>query len=233
MEKSKKKHPGILNEEDFKKKVEEIKARKQRREERKKSKRGDEERAAQTLRALALKSTKTIKRGFDVGDEVRIKGLGTKGRIASLEGKYAIVVIGNIKTNIPIKRLEIIDDGTVNTQLIDSEQAPSKMDELKTGLQKYTISHVTQNTINDHRKEFTQDKDIRGMRGDEAVLAVQRFVDDAILMGVSRVRILHGKGNGTLRQIVRTYLSSEPAVVHYADEHVQFGGAGITVVDLG
>lgn len=232
-EKSKKKHPGILNEEDFKKKVEEIKARKQRREERKKSKREDEERAAQTLRALTPKSAKTIKRELDIGDEVRIKGLGTKGRIVSLEGKHAVVVIGNIKTNIPTKRLETIGDGTVNTQLAAPGQAPSKMDELKSGLQKHAISHVTQNTINDHRKEFTQDIDIRGMRGDEAVLAVQRFVDDAILMGVSRVRILHGKGNGTLRQIVRTYLSSEPAVVHYADEHVQFGGAGITVVDLG
>ena len=62
--------------------------------------------------------------------------------------------------------------------------------------------------------------------------AVQYFIDDAILMGMSRVRILHGKGNGILRNLIRQYLSTVPNVVHYADEHVQFGGAGITMVDL-
>ena len=92
---------------------------------------------------------------------------------------------------------------------------------------------MTQNTIDYHKKGFQQDLDVRGMRGDEAVQAVQYFIDDAILMSVSRVRILHGKGNGILRQLIRQYLSSEPNVIHYADEHIQFGGAGITVVDLG
>ena len=71
------------------------------------------------------------------------------------------------------------------------------------------------------------------MRGDEALTAVQYFIDDAILVGMQRVRILHGKGNGILRQLIRQYLGSVPNVIHYADEHVQFGGAGITVVDIG
>ena len=71
------------------------------------------------------------------------------------------------------------------------------------------------------------------MRGDEALLAVQRFIDDAILVGSSNVRILHGKGNGILRQLIRQYLSGIPNVISYRDEHVQFGGAGITVVEIG
>ena len=70
------------------------------------------------------------------------------------------------------------------------------------------------------------------MRGDEALNAITYFVDDAILLGVSRIRILHGKGNGILRQLIRQYLGTIPNVTQFKDEHVQFGGAGITVVDL-
>ena len=70
------------------------------------------------------------------------------------------------------------------------------------------------------------------MRGDEALNAVMNYIDDAILVGMSRVRILHGKGNGILRQLIRQYLSTIPNVTSFRDEHIQFGGAGITVVDL-
>ncbi len=71
------------------------------------------------------------------------------------------------------------------------------------------------------------------MRGDEAIQAVTYFIDDAILVGMSRVRILHGTGGGILRQLIRQYLRTVPNVLSCRDEHVQFGGAGITVVDLG
>jgi DNA mismatch repair protein MutS2 len=70
------------------------------------------------------------------------------------------------------------------------------------------------------------------MRGDEAIDAVMHFIDDAILIGMSRVRILHGTGTGVLRQLIRQYLRTIPNVSHFRDEHVQFGGAGITVVDI-
>ena len=106
------------------------------------------------------------------------------------------------------------------------------MDELTDKLQSFRVSHVTQDTIDDHRKNFRQDLDVRGMRGDEALTAVRYFIDDAILMGVPRVRILHGKGNGILQQLIRQYLSAEPSVSSFRDEDVRFGGAGITVVDL-
>jgi DNA mismatch repair protein MutS2 len=91
---------------------------------------------------------------------------------------------------------------------------------------------MTSATIEDRKYNFRQDIDVRGMRGDEAVNTVLHFIDDAILVGASRVRILHGTGTGVLRQLIRQYLATVPNVSHYRDEHVQFGGAGITVVDL-
>lgn len=94
-------------------------------------------------------------------------------------------------------------------------------------------SHMTRATMEDRRQNFHQDLDVRGMRGDEAVDAVMHFIDDSILMGMSRVRILHGTGSGILRQLIRQYLATVPNVTKARDEHVQFGGAGITVVDLG
>lgn len=70
------------------------------------------------------------------------------------------------------------------------------------------------------------------MRGDEAIQAITYFIDDAIVLGASRVRILHGTGTGILRTLIRQYLKVTPGVKNFHDEHVQFGGAGITVVDL-
>ena len=96
-----------------------------------------------------------------------------------------------------------------------------------------TASRMTRETIDQRKLNFKQDIDIRGMRAEEALNAVMYFIDDAILVGMSRVRILHGTGTGALRQTVREYLASVPNVSHYRDEHVQFGGAGITVVEIG
>ena len=96
-----------------------------------------------------------------------------------------------------------------------------------------TAERSTRETIDNRRLNFKQDLDIRGMRGDEAINAVTYFIDDAILVGMSRVRILHGTGTGILRQLVREYLGTIPNIASFKDEHVQFGGAGITVVDIG
>jgi DNA mismatch repair protein MutS2 len=80
--------------------------------------------------------------------------------------------------------------------------------------------------------EFSQEIDVRGMRGDEALQAVSYFMDDALMVSAGQVRILHGTGNGILRQLIRQYLSTLPFVRNARDEHVQFGGAGITVVEM-
>ena len=90
-------------------------------------------------------------------------------------------------------------------------------------------------TSNDNRERqlrFRPEIDVRGMRADEAIQAVTYFIDDAVQFSQSRVRILHGTGTGALRQCIRQYLATVPAVRHFADEDVRFGGAGITVVEF-
>ena len=231
----KSKDSGFISDEDFQKKVEQIKARKQRQSERKKNKKDNEAKAANALREAALKSKATIDRDIVVGDTVRLKGLRSQGVVEQLNGKNATVAVGDMRTKVPVSRLELVDvqnNAAPASAESDSGQQKSKLDEIKEGLQAYNISHMTQDTIDAHRKSFNPELDVRGMRGDEALQAVRYFIDDAILMGVQRVRILHGKGNGILRQLIRQYLSAEPNVTDYHDEDVRFGGAGITVADF-
>lgn len=94
------------------------------------------------------------------------------------------------------------------------------------------VSKETRDAMYEKRLHFKPEIDIRGMHIDEALTAVSYFIDDAIQLEQSKVRILHGTGTGALRELVRNYLKTVPGVKHFHDEHVQFGGAGITVVDL-
>ncbi len=149
------------------------------------------------------------------GDTVRIKGLTSVGRIEATDGKTATVIFGGMRTKMRAERLERAD-------------AP------KSGEPKpyAAVSRQTREAIDSRKLAFKQDIDVRGMRGDEALTAVTYFIDDALLVGMPRVRILHGTGSGILRQLIRQYLATVPAVASFRDEHVQFGGAGITVVEL-
>lgn len=150
------------------------------------------------------------------GDYVRIKGQTTVGQVMEISGKNAVVMFGLMKTNVKIDRLERSDAPKPTTTIAKST----------------FVSSETQDRMYEKRLSFKQDIDVRGMRGDEAIQAVTYFIDDAILVGVSRVRILHGTGSGILRTLIRQYLATVPGVADFRDEHVQFGGAGITVVDL-
>ncbi|MBR5053776.1 MAG: Smr/MutS family protein, partial [Bacteroidaceae bacterium] len=94
------------------------------------------------------------------------------------------------------------------------------------------LTRQTQDSIRQKHLDFKQEIDVRGMRVDEALQAVTYFIDDALLVNVARVRILHGTGTGALRQVIRQYLATVSGVVSFHDEHVQFGGAGITVVEF-
>ncbi|HPT31982.1 MAG TPA: Smr/MutS family protein, partial [Prolixibacteraceae bacterium] len=82
------------------------------------------------------------------------------------------------------------------------------------------------------RMNFKPDIDLRGVRAEEALTLMQTHIDDAIMFGISQLRILHGKGYGILKEVIRNYLRTEPAVRSFHDEDVRFGGAGITVVEL-
>lgn len=150
------------------------------------------------------------------GDYVRIKGQTSVGQVMELNGKNAVVMFGLMKTNVKADRLERAD-------------APKQTNTMAKAT---FVSSETQDRMYEKKLNFKQDIDVRGMRGDEAIQAVTYFIDDAILVGVSRVRILHGTGSGILRTLIRQYLATVPGVADFKDEHVQFGGAGITVVDL-
>ena len=206
------------------KKIAQLQARKERKEKRRKEKSlaqaQQQEGAQDGSSQKGTTATPVAKDTFAVGDTVRIKGLQSIGSIESVNGKMATVIFGGMRTKMRLERLE------------HATETKSKTEDRKESLNAYNISRETRETIDAHRQNFRQDLDVRGMRGDEALNAVTYFIDDAILMGMSRVRILHGKGNGILRQLIRQYLSTVPNVTHFADEHVQFGGAGITVVDL-
>lgn len=153
---------------------------------------------------------------LQAGDYVRIKGQTSVGQIIEINGKNAVVMFGLMKTNVKADRLERTD---APKQTLNTAKATF-------------VSSETQDRMYEKKLNFKQDIDVRGMRGDEAIQAVTYFIDDAILVGVSRVRILHGTGTGILRTLIRQYLATVPGVAHFQDEHVQFGGPGITVVDL-
>jgi DNA mismatch repair protein MutS2 len=147
------------------------------------------------------------------------------GEIETIDGKMATIIFGGMRTKMRIERLELAKAPAQETSKSDERNAWIAGSYAQ-------VSSSTRSAIDSRKLNFHQDLDVRGLRGDEAVNAVTYFIDDAILVGMSRVRILHGTGSGILRQLIRQYLATVPNVSHYRDEHVQFGGAGITVVDI-
>ncbi len=160
-------------------------------------------------------NTTANKQTFAIGDTVRIKGQSTVGEIKKIAGNQAQVTFGMIITNVKLTNLE---------------HAIKPKEEKRAAT---FVSVQTQDEIRDKNLNFRQDIDVRGMRGDEAIQAITYFIDDAIVANVSRVRILHGTGSGILKTLIRQYLATVNGVADFRDEHIQFGGAGITIVDLG
>ncbi|HET9571912.1 MAG TPA: Smr/MutS family protein [Bacteroidales bacterium] len=157
---------------------------------------------------------KPVQKKLALKDTVRIKGQNTVGTILEIKGLKAVVGFGSVKTSVLLENLE-----------------PAKFQKEKENPYT-TLGRRTSEDLREKKLQFRQEIDVRGQRGDEALQSVMYFVDDAIMTGVSRIRILHGTGTGTLRQMIRQYLSTVPGVSKFGDEHIQFGGAGITVVDL-
>ena len=217
------------NDEQIARKIRQIQERKERREKRK-AERLKEEGGRLKENTSAAKSNLLPPSTLNLppiapGDTVRIIGLTSIGEVESTDGKMATVIFGGMKTKMRVERLEHAEKP--KTQQTKAEERNSNIAG-SYGM----VSKDTRDVIDSRKLNFKQDIDVRGMRGDEAISAITYFIDDAILVGVSRVRILHGTGSGILRQLIRQYLATIPNVSHFRDEHVQFGGAGITVVDL-
>ena len=219
---------GLMSEEDFARKLRQMEERKARKDQRKEKR--VEEARKQREGVSAVRKAAVGAPSLSAGDSVRIKGTSSVGEIETIQGKQATVIFGGLRSKVKLEQLE---------RAAPMSQASGEVrgGETPVGAQKHAhlaiqTSRMTRATIEDRKHNFHQDLDVRGMRGDEAVDTVMHFIDDAILMGMSRVRILHGTGSGILRQLIRQYLNTVPNVKKARDEHVQFGGAGITVVDL-
>lgn len=150
------------------------------------------------------------------GDKVRITGQNTVGDLIEINKNNAVVAFGQLITTLPRKQLERLSNN-------EAKKAEKRQNQGR--------SRLAAN-LSEKRLSFKSEIDIRGKRMEEAISIIQAFIDEAIMFEVSQLRILHGKGNGILKETIREYLRAEPMVRTYKDEHVDFGGAGITVVNL-
>ena len=160
-------------------------------------------------------SGKAEKESIKIGSTVRVKGQDGYGQVIEIKKDNVVIALGQFKLPAKLDQLEIVSNNKIKKENRNKN------------------SYIVSSTIEDIRERnlnFKREIDVRGMRGDEALQAVTYFIDDEIIVNVEQVRILHGTGTGILRELIRKYLKTIPAVSSFADEHVQFGGAGITVV---
>lgn len=172
--------------------------------------------AASTVDSSSRDKRSQLSQTLAPGGYVRIKGQDTVGQITEISGRQARVLFGVMYTNLPLSRLE--------PALPPKQETLSQVSTF--------VSRETRDAMHEKKLNFRPEIDLRGMRAEEALTATAYFIDDAIQCEQSRVRILHGTGTGALRGVVRDYLAGVSGVCRYHDEHIQFGGAGVTVVEL-
>jgi DNA mismatch repair protein MutS2 len=146
-----------------------------------------------------------------VGDSVRLVGQENIGQIVELQKNKALVAMGDLRTTWAIDKIEKVDAAMKKAAV---RAAPNGMD------------------MNVKMQQFSHELNIIGRRGEEAMRMMQEFLDEAILLGIKQVRIVHGKGYGILRKLVRTELKGNKFVANYSDEHIELGGDGVTIVNL-
>jgi DNA mismatch repair protein MutS2 len=155
-----------------------------------------------------------IKEGdLTVGDRVRIIGQDGSGVVVNIQGKNAIVQLGALKSTVALIKLEKFTGQSVKTDL------EKKL-------------HSVGIKLHEKQSQFSSTLDVRGKRVDEVIPLLDQFLDTAILLSQGELRILHGKGEGVLRKVIREHLKKYKQVASFADEHIERGGDGITVVVL-
>lgn len=185
--------------------IERIERRRQRRAERK----------AQQGEVAPAKAEAPRPREVEAGSKVRMAGQEMVGVVQSVKGKRATVAFGQILTTVDRALLTVVSNN-----------------EYREATRPQTAHTVVSVDISERKLRFRDRIDVRGMRASEALEAVQDLVDDATMVGVGSVTILHGKGTGALKEEIRRYLRTVPEVVSAVDEHADRGGAGITIVTL-
>lgn len=196
--------------EKIERKIRQIEEREKRKANRKTNKKSQEEIAAK-LRP------KKEKAPVMVGDNVKLSGQNTIGEVLKIQGSNAIVAFGSISTTVKINRLEKVSNKAAkHSDIINPTASTSNVGD----------------KVRERKLSFKPDIDVRGKRTEEAIQLVLNHLDEAIICEVSEVKLLHGKGNGILRQMIREQLNALPFVQSFKDEHIQHGGSGITVVML-
>ena len=150
---------------------------------------------------------------IEVGTKVKIDGQDVPGVVQMIKGKKAQVAFGQMMIMVEMERLKVVSSA-----------------EYREVTRPTTARTVVSVDINQRKLNFRDHIDVRGMRASEALMAVEDLVDDALMVGVSGVTILHGKGTGALKEEIRKYLRTVRDVERVADDHADRGGAGITVV---
>ena len=153
-----------------------------------------------------------------IGTFVKVNGTDIVGKVIELSKGNLQVAVGDIVYKTKLNQVTPISNASAK----DFYKAASRPSTTSSSLKPMSAQ----------RLEFKPSIDVRGMRLEEAIPAVSRFIDDAMIVGVNQVSILHGKGNGVLKEEIRKYLKITPGIVSFADEHVERGGSGITIVNL-
>jgi DNA mismatch repair protein MutS2 len=181
---------------------------------RKEERRKDQSKKIKIIKAVPV--TKNLSPEIKTGCWVRITGQETTGQVIEIKGNKITVALGQLRSVVNRNKLEIVSHNDIKRSLVENRSASGIYAE-----------------INERKLKFKPNIDVRGMRAEEALEKVREFVDEAIIVDAKELRILHGKGNGILRELIQNYLKTEPGVRNCRDEHVQFGGSGITIVELG
>ncbi len=148
-----------------------------------------------------------------------VKYGGSIGQVLDVKGSRLTVAFGQMEATVDLSAVE--------------KSSRKQMKEANKTSEAYTfVSKETAEVIRQRKLHFKSDIDVRGLRAQEAVDTIAYFIDDAIMVGVSEVRILHGTGTGALKQYIREYLKTVSSVKSVRDEHIQLGGAGITIVEF-
>ncbi len=200
-------------------KIQQIDARKERQKQRKAQKADENaQREAREIQAEKERMEAFRNAPLKVGEKVRVKENGMVGEVAKVSAKAVVVIIGNISSKMPLDKVERI----TSNEFKSAVKEPGR-----------TVSAVrVDSSLSERKLNFSMELDVRGERLNDAIEKVTRYVDDAIMLSVSSVRIIHGKGTGVLRDEIQKFLRTMPGVASVRDEHIQFGGTGVTIVNF-
>ena len=199
------------------KKIRQLDARKERQKQRKAQKadqRAQQEQMEQQAEQMRMEAFRSAP--LKAGEKVRVKANGMVGEVVKVSAKAVVVTIGNISSKMPLDKVERITSNEFKSAVKENTRPVSSV--------------KVDSSLGERKLNFSTELDVRGERLNDAVEKVTRYIDDAIMLNVSSVRIIHGKGTGVLRDELQKLIRTMPGVASAKDEHIQFGGSGVTVV---